>query len=337
MKFIFILCLYSTFAFGQPYSDFIDYIGAPGSVNSNIVKVPSGTVLKIQLSTLDISDSLIINYCEREYKFFVGSQGFKQPGYSLYGFNKFNIYSNDIDTIYINSHINDPEFDLVNFPYPSGKLLIYLYIQDCCSFKWKLCGNDTFTTQYTMLIQTSIVSYWSDRIVTVPRCGKYQSNYDIVGCERIHYIYSDSSIYDDPIINQPSCENSNDGTIIFPNHPEFNVTNVPSGPYHIVVSNSVCVREYDINLSIDHFCNLFIPNCFNPIYENFQVFSAVSELNNRFTIEIFDRWGDLKFKDINCVTNQFYWDGLNCPIGVYTYKISFQNGDVIFGDVTLLR
>lgn len=337
MKFIFILCLYSTFAFSQPYSDYINYNGDPGAINSNTVQVPSGTILKIQLTTLNISDSLIIDYCGHKYAFFVGSQGFIMNDYSLYGFNEFNIYSDDIDTIYINSQYTPSYFTLSNVPFPDGKLIINLYVTDCCKFKWKLRGNAAWSTQYTMKIETVKISYWIQRDEFIPKCGEYQGNSGIFGCELVHFTYPDSSIRDEPIVTFPDCEMINNGSIKFPNHPEFNLNGLSSGPYHVIVSNSVCSREYDVNLSIKRFCNLFIPNCFNPVYGNFQVFSSVSEPNNRFTIEIFDRWGELKFKDINCVTNQFYWDGLNCPSDVYTYKISFANGDVIVGDVTLIR
>ena len=93
----------------------------------------------------------------------------------------------------------------------------------------------------------------------------------------------------------------------------------------------------------------WIPNTFTPDEDPFnQTFKPVFVSGydpNEFTMEIYNRWGDLIFETHN---DRVGWDGsygmngTNAPDGVYTYYITYKIPEVderkvVKGHINLLR
>lgn len=87
---------------------------------------------------------------------------------------------------------------------------------------------------------------------------------------------------------------------------------------------------------------LFIPNAFTPnndgLNDYFEIKGTGAE---KFSIEIFDRWGNQVFESLDI---NHSWDGTHngqrAMLGVYTYKIWYGSGnesEVIYGSVTLVQ
>lgn len=335
IRILLFLCL--TFdLFGQGYQDYVVNDGPPGIMDSNEVYLPIGTEIEIQFSTISIPDTLIIECNDRRYSFYVGAMGFYQPGTSLFGYNEFSI-DDDIDTLSINSFWINPKFTLTNSSFPDGKLLLKIKLTDC-HFKWKCVGNAVFWTLYEMTIETVKLGDWQKRIEYVITCEPYATQTRIEDCEFIYTKYIDSSIVDLPIVINSECETSQDGTIVFLNHPEWNLYHLNSGIHTFTVSNAYCNMQFEVKVNSNHYCNLYIPNIFEPnsiTNSKFKLFGTI-ENNDSFEIFIFDRWGNLilnQYSDIN----SFEWDGGNYQAGVYTYEIIFTDGKIAAGDITLLR
>lgn len=110
----------------------------------------------------------------------------------------------------------------------------------------------------------------------------------------------------------------------------------------IMTDNLGCIDTLIRTISIGTI--LYIPNTFTPDgnrYNNF--FFAQSYNIQVLSIEIFNRWGELVFEELN--NNYFTWDGSykgkKCPDGTYTYVIKYKNSQqeefVKTGHVNLLR
>ena len=117
-----------------------------------------------------------------------------------------------------------------------------------------------------------------------------------------------------------------------------------------LIDTNGCEVTDRIQITIDRNIKYYIPNVFTPngdgTNDRFFIQANASIQNiNRFVI--FNRWGDLIFKQINMTPNipslgwDGYYKGQAAEIGVYTYFAELEAIDgyrlVVRGDVTLMR
>ncbi len=117
-----------------------------------------------------------------------------------------------------------------------------------------------------------------------------------------------------------------------------------------VVDEDGCVGFDDIVITVEKPRPVFIPNAFSPNGDGnndvFYIFSD-QEVTQIRTMRIFDRWGEVVFRQDNFQPNDpgFGWDGnlrgepMNPAVFVYYIEVEFIDGWVesYSGDITLLR
>ena len=119
------------------------------------------------------------------------------------------------------------------------------------------------------------------------------------------------------------------------------------GNYTIIAqfSNGRCVSSSQLNVIVEGFPDftLYIPNTFTPDGDNTNdLFGAYGTEIEEFSMEIYDRWGELIF-----VSNalEYRWDGYYkgnlCQQDVYVFKIRYKARNfvskAIYGRVLLLN
>jgi gliding motility-associated-like protein len=124
-----------------------------------------------------------------------------------------------------------------------------------------------------------------------------------------------------------------------------------SGPVHVtVIDSNGCISSDELFVNVLVPKEVYIPNVFSPngdgINDLFTI-SANSSLINIESLQIFDRWGEVVYKNQNFLPNipELGWDGRygdkDIMPGVYVYsaKVTYSDGviEVIKGDVTLIR
>jgi gliding motility-associated-like protein len=111
-----------------------------------------------------------------------------------------------------------------------------------------------------------------------------------------------------------------------------------------------CVDTDDLLVIVDSEFDIFVPNVFSPNNDNINDFVTAfggNEVVQILEFEIFDRWGELIFR------NQFFplnepelgWDGkfkgelMNPGVFVYKLKVELIDGSelILSGDITLVR
>lgn len=110
-----------------------------------------------------------------------------------------------------------------------------------------------------------------------------------------------------------------------------------------------CLLTAFVQLEVDKQVRIFIPNVFSPnsdaINDLFTVF-AKGEVRSVRSLQIFDRWGNGVWEDINFLPDGMTgWDGIfkgkPAPSGVYAWvcEIELIDGsrEILSGDVTLVR
>ncbi len=116
-----------------------------------------------------------------------------------------------------------------------------------------------------------------------------------------------------------------------------------------VTSVDGCIDVANINVKVDKFRELFIPNIFNPNLDGengyFNLFGGVEV--DRYDLTIVDRWGNILFKQSNLAQDSFErgWDGsfngqpVNSGVYVWVANVHFIDGvDIQYsGDITLIR
>lgn len=111
----------------------------------------------------------------------------------------------------------------------------------------------------------------------------------------------------------------------------------------VVINDFGCPDTSFINIQIDPFTTIYVPNSFTPDGNKFNnEFKPIIYDELDYELQIFDRWGELIFESSD---TKDYWDGTYkgqpCPDGIYGYKIkllSFQDGKQVFtGFVNLMR
>jgi len=121
--------------------------------------------------------------------------------------------------------------------------------------------------------------------------------------------------------------------------------------YNLVVTDSAgCTVRDEILVIVEKEKRVYIPNIFLPnsdgLNDNLTVYGAQEVLLVR-SMQIYDRWGELLFENLNFLPNdpQFGWGGQakgqDVSPGVYVYvvELEYVNGEteVIAGDVTVVR
>jgi gliding motility-associated-like protein len=121
--------------------------------------------------------------------------------------------------------------------------------------------------------------------------------------------------------------------------------------YSVSVSNLYgCTDTDDMTVFVDRSVEIYIPNVFSPNDDHINDLFMINSSRNQqeiVSIEIFDRWGDLMFRDEHFSANDpnHSWNGkMNNQAlnpGVFAYRIIFQDPEgkmqVRFGNVTLVR
>ncbi|NDB35814.1 MAG: hypothetical protein EB023_10865 [Flavobacteriia bacterium] len=118
----------------------------------------------------------------------------------------------------------------------------------------------------------------------------------------------------------------------------------------LIASTSMgCMDSTSLTMSANLGAVYYVPNTFTPDGDKFnQVFKPVFSTGvsaEGYEMLIYNRWGEVMFESHNINVG---WDGsygsegLDCPSGTYTYKITFltvssQEKKILTGHVNLLR
>lgn len=119
--------------------------------------------------------------------------------------------------------------------------------------------------------------------------------------------------------------------------------NDTGGVYAVTINNACGTVSETLTVTLED-CDLpFIPNVFTPNGDGLNDFFTIGYRNaTDFSIEIYNRWGEMVFKSDN---PQFAWDGTFrgelVPMGAYFYVIVSKNGNNKIrntkGSLTILR
>ncbi|HKK87451.1 MAG TPA: gliding motility-associated C-terminal domain-containing protein [Saprospiraceae bacterium] len=129
------------------------------------------------------------------------------------------------------------------------------------------------------------------------------------------------------------------------------VDGVESGVYEVVVTDTAgCVSRASIRVFVRREINIYAPNSFSPNGDGVNDFFTIygdKTVNNISELAIFDRWGNLLFRNENFPASQpeFGWDGsfkdkpMNPAVFVYYAEVELFDGttELIKGDVTLFK
>ena len=146
--------------------------------------------------------------------------------------------------------------------------------------------------------------------------------------------------------------NFGDGNVSNQEYPEHLFQGTNDGyTITLIASTSMgCLDSTSITISANLGAVYYIPNSFTPDGDKYnQIFKPVVSTgisSDGYEMLIFNRWGEIMFESQNINVG---WDGsygtegLDCPSGTYTYKISFtlngglQEKSIVTGHVNLLR
>ena len=146
--------------------------------------------------------------------------------------------------------------------------------------------------------------------------------------------------------------NFGDGNVSNQEYPEHLFQGTNNGyTITLIASTSMgCMDSTSITISANLGEVYYIPNSFTPDGDKYnQIFKPVVSTgisSDGYEMLIFNRWGEIMFesKNINVGWDGSYGsEGLDCPSGTYTYKISFtligglQEKSIVTGHVNLLR
>ena len=111
-----------------------------------------------------------------------------------------------------------------------------------------------------------------------------------------------------------------------------------------------CVADDSLLVIVDASIDIFVPNVFSPNYDNINDYVtafADDEVVEILDFKIFDRWGELIFRNQNFPPNvpELGWDGkfkgefMNPGVFVYVLTVELIDGSelTLGGDVTLMR
>jgi gliding motility-associated-like protein len=116
-------------------------------------------------------------------------------------------------------------------------------------------------------------------------------------------------------------------------------------------STAGCIALDSINVTVEIFRKVYIPNVFSPnrdgVNDFFAIYAKQPNVEIIETLMIYDRWGGLVYSNKGFPPNQaeLAWDGTKdsktLQSGVYTYvtSVRFLDGEVVIysGNVTLVE
>ena len=258
-------------------------------------------------------------------------------GYSGGGYSEIEYENGYLTPIQLSSE-NKP-LDYLNNTIAGGALRLWFTVPDSlCVLKFKVAGNKSTSTIYDIkifLYETGFI----EAVDTIYKdiCSKRSPEFIGGDCKKSLVIYRDSSIQTPIEIKNSKCVESDDGSVIFANYPQFNQTGLKYGSYSIEISNSVCKKQFDFNIWIDGICNYYILNAVNPLSDkNNEFIFYLPDEGLEYKMQIFDRWGN-KYFDNTCLTSSSGWiPKQNVSTGVYIYLIQFLDKKFA-GDVTVIK
>lgn len=332
---------YSLVSQGQVI-DFFEYSGSPNDIRSRSVSTSPGSQLRFIFCTINVPDRLDVNLCGQGFSIYLGekdidinaTEGYREYKFDGTGFQL--IYTSPLTPVYI-------EQESSFCTNPKGVCVIDVTVpQRCCDALWTVTGNFSLPTLYMLKVRQLT---WTDRpkvdTVYSYSCEGYKKLVKVQGCKRTVYIYADSSIQEVPIVKHPNCLET--GYIEFPNYPELNRYNLLTGTYEFTISNSVCEKIYEVELKDSSICNYYFPNVFKPESLNNSVFQLFFDKPLEYDLFIYDRWGELVYRQRLNSGNKEGWDGTYknnlCLPGVYIWRAVVYSDPYFYpsGDVTIIR
>lgn len=310
------------------------YSGAPKAVFIDSIGTLPNSTFRIDFCTQSVPDQLTIYTETDSLEFYVGSMVITDPSTNRYcGFAEF-IYG---DTLQILTTDNGSYPANMKCDRRIGGLMRLHYTEKSCWLRFKVSGNVEYPTVYQLNIDQITSGQYISDTTYIDTCGPFNDRVIYENCAKHRFIFRDSSIKSVPIIVNPSCIGKSDGSISFPDHPQYNVVNAPEGQYKIKVENSVCAMEYSFDLCSENICNWYAPNVFSPNDDGVNdVFLLFTPSSTEYDLNIFDRWGSLVYSGSSIQSNVEGWHGNDYPSGVYTWVIKCKS-EIIFGNVTLIR
>lgn len=116
-----------------------------------------------------------------------------------------------------------------------------------------------------------------------------------------------------------------------------------NGMYHITATNEYgCIETRTLRVTFKT-SKLYLPNILSKNSFNNNIFYAQGNTNERYTIEIFDRWGNKLYSRDNAIVGNIDdgWQPVeSLSQGVYVYLVTYiDKGEkkVVFGDITLIE
>ncbi len=121
--------------------------------------------------------------------------------------------------------------------------------------------------------------------------------------------------------------------------------------YSLIVTDSAgCTARDEIQIIVNKEKRVYIPNVILPgsdgLNDFITVFAGIEVAKVR-SMQIYDRWGDLVFENLNFLPNDPHlgWNGrskgedVNPGVYVYAVKVEYTNGDteIFSGDITVIR
>ncbi len=115
--------------------------------------------------------------------------------------------------------------------------------------------------------------------------------------------------------------------------------------YHIVCTTLMAILAWPITAQAqqgEDTCTSYIPNAISvnsaELGREHQFYMRTTCTFDSFNIQVFNRWGELKFKS-NKTT--FVWDTKNEPTGTYYYVVQFKKPmgklEEVNGSITVIR
>ena len=318
--------------FSQPTCEWrLDYEGPPGNVQTHHFDSHEGDRYQIDFIAYVVIDTLRINSSGDVVTFAAGMDlpinhwGYKEYNWGL--FQKDTSIRNDTLPI-------DFEFPYWN---PYGCIRI-TYEVPKCGFDLSVIGNaNDYTVYHVCVKRLSPGNILVDTIYSwnCDQQNSIQYQYDQNGCRKAVIFYQGNGI-EEPIIHNPTCNDSLNGWLEFKTIP--NEYGLGAGYHKITVSNEFCKRQFQFEMVPTKLCDdFYVPNVFSPngdgINDIFTLFYPIME--QEFDLEIWDRWGDMAYKDVG-LTGISGWDGGKYQPGVYVYRIVFLN-HIIIGQITLVQ
>lgn len=321
------------------------YIGAPGAVYEDGFPTLPGSIIQIDYCTYNVPDDLIIINPFEEIKIIIGSDnqvGSIPPyyhGFTLFSYNNLllDVVGNNLDTVPKNITC------LTDDVLAGGTMrLIYTVPAGQCNFRWKVLGNKERQTVYHICI-TVLSEGEPVTVDTIEQhyCTRVMPSTILSDCEQITIIPIYSGIDTEMKVVQSDCYGSFEGSIEFEGYEEYNLYNLDTGIFNIVISNEYCNKRFNTTLSPLKLCNYYVPNVFSPNWDGNNdefIFFTPSQL--KYDMLVYDRWGELVFKGINLNSNVDGWNGTfrnkDCLPDVYVYQIRTDEIYLI-GDITLIR